>query len=96
MNNERQDSSYDGSRWDSTSKDGDDGLSNFPGAKIQNSPGKEAFPGGWGSGGSGGGGNGWSDSGGDGGGGGGWGGSGGNSKGNWGGSGASNSGGWGS
>ncbi|XP_023537141.1 transcription elongation factor SPT6 homolog isoform X2 [Cucurbita pepo subsp. pepo] len=98
-NNERPDSSYDSSRWDSSSKDGDDGLSNFPGAKIQNSPGKEAFPGGWSSGGSGGGGgNGLSDSG-SGGGGGGWGGTGGNSKGNWGGgggSGPSNSGGWGS
>lgn len=47
-NNERQDSGYGGSRWGSSTKDGDDGLSNFPGAKVQNSPGREAFPGGWG------------------------------------------------
>ncbi|KAL1352205.1 hypothetical protein HN51_016203 [Arachis hypogaea] len=46
-NNERQDSGYGGSRWSSAKKDADD-LSNFPGAKVQNSPGREAFPGGWG------------------------------------------------
>ncbi|XP_027352653.1 transcription elongation factor SPT6 homolog isoform X1 [Abrus precatorius] len=46
-NNERQDSGH-GSRWGSATKDADDGLSNFPGAKVQNSPGREAFPGGWG------------------------------------------------
>lgn len=33
----------------SSSKD-PEGWSNFPGAKVQNSPGREAFPGGWGSG----------------------------------------------
>ncbi|XP_059462274.1 transcription elongation factor SPT6 homolog isoform X3 [Corylus avellana] len=70
---ERQDPSYDGGKWgDSASKDGEDGWGNFPGAKVQNSPGREAFPGGWGSGGSG------SDNG-------GWGnGSGGADGGNWG------------
>ncbi|KAM0990765.1 hypothetical protein ACFX2C_009237 [Malus domestica] len=56
--NERQDSGYDAPAWGSDSKDGDDGLGNFPGAKIQNSPGREAFPGGWGAGGSGSGGGG--------------------------------------
>ncbi|KDP29489.1 hypothetical protein JCGZ_19328 [Jatropha curcas] len=50
--NDRQDSGYDNnSRWDSSAKDGDPGWGSFPGAKVQNSPGKEAFPGGWGSGG---------------------------------------------
>lgn len=35
-------------------------MGNFPGAKFQNSPGREAFPGGWGTGGSGSGsGSGW-------------------------------------
>ncbi|MQL71470.1 hypothetical protein Taro_003793, partial [Colocasia esculenta] len=43
-----QDTGYNSGGWGSTSKD--DGLSNFPGAKIQNSPGKERFPGGWGGG----------------------------------------------
>ncbi|KAJ1404514.1 YqgF/RNase H-like domain [Sesbania bispinosa] len=46
--NERQDSGYGAGRWGSVAKDGDDSLSNFPGAKVQNSPGREAFPGGWG------------------------------------------------
>ncbi|KAF3442193.1 hypothetical protein FNV43_RR16109 [Rhamnella rubrinervis] len=50
---ERQESGYDASRWDSVTKDGNDGWGNFPGAKVQNSPGREAFPGGWGTGGSG-------------------------------------------
>ncbi|XP_073222726.1 transcription elongation factor SPT6 homolog isoform X2 [Cicer arietinum] len=50
-NSERQDSGYGTTRWGSAPKDGDDGLSNFPGAKVQNSPGREAFPGGWGGGG---------------------------------------------
>ncbi|KAJ7976530.1 Transcription elongation factor spt6 [Quillaja saponaria] len=59
IGNERQDSGYDAPRWGSVSKDGDGGLSNFPGAKVLNSPGKEAFPGGWGTEGSGGGGSGW-------------------------------------
>ncbi|RDX68890.1 Transcription elongation factor SPT6-like protein, partial [Mucuna pruriens] len=52
-NNDRQDSGY-GGRWSSNTKDADDGLSSFPGAKVQNSPGREAFPGGWGGGGGGG------------------------------------------
>ncbi|XP_038702098.1 transcription elongation factor SPT6 homolog isoform X2 [Tripterygium wilfordii] len=57
--NERQDNSYDTtSKWDSDSKDENDGWNKFPGAKVQNSPGREAFPGGWGTGGSGGGGGG--------------------------------------
>ncbi|KAI5427477.1 Transcription elongation factor spt6, variant 2 [Lathyrus oleraceus] len=46
-------------RWGSAVKDGDDSLSNFPGAKVQNSPGREAFPGGWGGGASGGDKSGW-------------------------------------
>ncbi|KAI4348564.1 hypothetical protein L6164_009273 [Bauhinia variegata] len=50
-NNERQDSGYSSGRWGSVTKDGD-GLNNFPGAKVQNSPGREAFPSGWVSGGS--------------------------------------------
>ncbi|KAF8410945.1 hypothetical protein HHK36_003482 [Tetracentron sinense] len=78
--NERQDSGYGTSKWGSVSKDGDDGWSNFPGAKVQNSPGREAFPGGWGSGGSGSGGGGSA-----------WGGGGSGGGGNWGGAG---SGGW--
>ncbi|KAG6744633.1 hypothetical protein POTOM_051270 [Populus tomentosa] len=53
--NERQDSGYDKPRWDSGTKDKDEGWGSFPGAKVQNSPGREAFPGGWGTGGSGGG-----------------------------------------
>ncbi|XP_020220029.1 transcription elongation factor SPT6 homolog [Cajanus cajan] len=58
-NNERQDSGY-GGRWSSNNtKDADDGLSNFPGAKVQNSPGREAFPGGWGGSGGSSGGSGW-------------------------------------
>ncbi|KAK6271305.1 hypothetical protein POUND7_008403 [Theobroma cacao] len=48
---EGQDSSYDAPKWDSGAKKGDDGWGNFPGAKVQNSPGREAFPGGWGGGG---------------------------------------------
>ncbi|KAK8575678.1 hypothetical protein V6N13_033070 [Hibiscus sabdariffa] len=49
--NDRQDSSYDDTpKWDSGSpkKGDDDGWGSFPGAKVQNSPGREAFPGGWG------------------------------------------------
>ncbi|KAM7529941.1 hypothetical protein LguiB_033351 [Lonicera macranthoides] len=43
------DDRHDSHRWDS--KDGgDDGWGSFPGAKVQNSPGREAFPGGWGGG----------------------------------------------
>ncbi|XWS74617.1 hypothetical protein CRYUN_Cryun01aG0014000 [Craigia yunnanensis] len=46
--NEGQDSSYDDTpKWDSGTKKGDDNWGNFPGAKVQNSPGREAFPGGW-------------------------------------------------
>ncbi|XP_004309652.1 PREDICTED: transcription elongation factor SPT6-like [Fragaria vesca subsp. vesca] len=46
--------------WGSDAKDGNDGLGNFPGAKVQNSPGREAFPGVWGTdGSSSGGGSGW-------------------------------------
>ncbi|KAK9170565.1 hypothetical protein Syun_002705 [Stephania yunnanensis] len=72
-NRDRQESGHGSSRWGSDSKDGDDGMNNFPGAKVQNSPGREAFPGGWSSGGgSGSGGGGWSGGGGTGGGGGGW------------------------
>ncbi|KAA8517882.1 hypothetical protein F0562_015329 [Nyssa sinensis] len=74
-NNDRQDSDYGSQKWGA--KDGDDGWSSFPGAKVQNSPGREAFPGGWGGSGSGSasasGGAGWG-SGRDGGGGGSWGG----------------------
>ncbi|KAE8714781.1 4-alpha-glucanotransferase DPE2-like isoform X1 [Hibiscus syriacus] len=66
--NERQDSSYgDTPKWDSGSskKGDDDGWGSFPGAKVQNSPGREAFPGGWGASGteSGGGTGGWGASG---------------------------------
>uniref|UniRef100_A0A1D1YSQ9 Transcription elongation factor spt6 n=1 Tax=Anthurium amnicola TaxID=1678845 RepID=A0A1D1YSQ9_9ARAE len=43
--NEGQDTGYSSGRWGSGSRDDD--LSSFPGAKIQNSPGKERFPGGW-------------------------------------------------
>ncbi|XP_059668271.1 transcription elongation factor SPT6 homolog [Cornus florida] len=77
--NDRNDSDYGSQKWGA--KDGDDGWGSFPGAKVQNSPGREAFPGGWGGSGSGGagwggdsndgGGSGWSKSGGGGGGGGG-------------------------
>ncbi|CAK9170436.1 unnamed protein product [Ilex paraguariensis] len=49
--NDRQDSDYGSQKWGS--KDADDGWGSFPGAKVQNSPGREAFPGGWGGGGSG-------------------------------------------
>lgn len=96
-NNSRPDGDYSSQKWGS--KDNDDGWSNFPGAKVQNSPGREAFPGGWGSGGSGSG-SGWGSNTADSGGGGGssgsgsgWGtgGAGGNSTGEWGG----DSGGWG-
>ncbi|OAY44576.1 transcription elongation factor SPT6 homolog isoform X1 [Manihot esculenta] len=56
---DRQDSGYDNSRWDSGAKDGDRSWGSFPGAKVQNSPGREAFPGGWGTGGSDNGSSGW-------------------------------------
>ncbi|MCL7047010.1 hypothetical protein MKW94_029482 [Papaver nudicaule] len=58
VNNDRADSSYGSSRWgESGSKEGGNaGRGSFPGAKVQNSPGKEAFPGGWGGGSNGGGG----------------------------------------
>ncbi|GMH28307.1 hypothetical protein Nepgr_030150 [Nepenthes gracilis] len=60
-NSDQQDSSYGikwssdnkdghGSKWSSSeTKEGDSGWGSFPGAKVQNSPGREAFPGGWGS-----------------------------------------------
>ncbi|CAI9779565.1 unnamed protein product [Fraxinus pennsylvanica] len=63
--NDRQDSDHGSQRWGS--KDGDDGggWSSFPGAKVQNSPGREAFPGSWGGGSGGGsGGSDWGNSGG--------------------------------
>ncbi|CAA3013552.1 transcription elongation factor SPT6 homolog [Olea europaea subsp. europaea] len=46
--NERQDTDRGSQKWGS--KDGDDagGWGSFPGAKVQNSPGREAFPGSWG------------------------------------------------
>lgn len=72
------DSSY-GSKWSSDNKDGGHGSKwgsdnnkegnsgswgSFPGAKVQNAPGEEAFPGGWGSSGGGGSSSGaWGDSG---------------------------------
>ncbi|GAB4839175.1 hypothetical protein Ancab_028701 [Ancistrocladus abbreviatus] len=38
-----------GSKWGSSvNKDGDNSWGSFLGAKVQNSPGREAFPGGWG------------------------------------------------
>lgn len=40
------DDRHDSHRWDSKDS-GDDGWGSFPGAKVQNSPGREAFPGGW-------------------------------------------------
>ncbi|XP_077219251.1 global transcription factor group B1 [Tasmannia lanceolata] len=44
------DSGYGSSKWgESGPKDDDGGWGSFPGAKVQNSPGREAFPGGWGS-----------------------------------------------
>eukprot|EP00268_Persea_americana_P027117 TRINITY_DN265_c0_g1_i1.p1 TRINITY_DN265_c0_g1~~TRINITY_DN265_c0_g1_i1.p1 ORF type:complete len:1608 (-),score=448.42 TRINITY_DN265_c0_g1_i1:517-5340(-) len=52
--NDGRSSGYGSSKWGSDSKDNDDELSKFPGAKVQNSPGKEAFPGSWGGRGSGG------------------------------------------
>ncbi|KAI4378424.1 hypothetical protein MLD38_015904 [Melastoma candidum] len=48
-NHDRQDSGYEAPRWDSGNKDGGDGWGSFSSAK--NSPGKEAFSGGWGGGG---------------------------------------------
>ncbi|XP_057506714.1 LOW QUALITY PROTEIN: transcription elongation factor SPT6 homolog [Actinidia eriantha] len=44
-NSDRQDSDHGSKKWDA--KDADSGWSSFPGAKVQNSPGREAFPGGW-------------------------------------------------
>ncbi|KAL4386407.1 hypothetical protein GQ457_09G027050 [Hibiscus cannabinus] len=46
--NEGQDSSYNETPRDTGNKKGEDSWGNFPGAKVQNSPGREAFPGGWG------------------------------------------------
>lgn len=78
---ERQNSGYGTPKWDSAGKEGEDGWSNFPGAKVQNSPGREAFPGGWGTGGSGSGGSNWGGS------------ATGNGNGGWGGGGGTDSGG---
>ncbi|XP_058105794.1 transcription elongation factor SPT6 homolog [Magnolia sinica] len=51
---EGHDSGYgSSSKWGSGAKEDDNELSSFPGAKVQNSPGREAFPGGWGNSGSG-------------------------------------------
>ncbi|GAB2295631.1 Transcription elongation factor spt6 [Dionaea muscipula] len=65
------------SKWGSSdNKDGENTWQSFPGAKVQNSPGREAFPGGWSSGGGGNNDGGWGSGGGTssgGGGGGGWG-----------------------
>ncbi|XP_021745917.1 transcription elongation factor SPT6 homolog [Chenopodium quinoa] len=88
---ENKDSGH-GSKWGSDNKEGNNGSwGSFPGAKVQNAPGEEAFPGGWGSsGGAGSSGGGWGDNGSGGGGGGGssgWGGTGGD---------AGNDSGWGS
>ncbi|XAR62643.1 hypothetical protein NMG60_11017483 [Bertholletia excelsa] len=44
--NDRQDSDYGSQKW--SSKDDGGGWGSFPGAKLHNSPGREAFPGGWG------------------------------------------------
>ncbi|XP_048228432.1 transcription elongation factor SPT6 homolog [Ricinus communis] len=41
------------SKWDSVAKDSNSDWGSFPGAKVQNSPGRQAFPAGWGSGGNG-------------------------------------------
>lgn len=57
--NEGYDSGYGSSKWGSGSKDDDD-WNSFPGAKSQNTPGREAFPGGWGGSGGGGRSRGWS------------------------------------
>ncbi|KAI5659682.1 hypothetical protein M9H77_28475 [Catharanthus roseus] len=42
---DRQDSDHGNQKWGS--KDGKDGWGSFPGAKVENSPGREAFPGSW-------------------------------------------------
>ncbi|KAK6933979.1 Spt6, SH2 domain, partial [Dillenia turbinata] len=84
-NNDRRDPGYDTSNWGSSARDGDgnNGWGSFSGAKVQNSPGRESLPGGWGSSGSGSGGGGGDGGSGDTG---GWGQeSGGGSGGNWGG-----------
>ncbi|KAL3533413.1 hypothetical protein ACH5RR_006934 [Cinchona calisaya] len=92
-NNSRHDGDHNSQKWGS--KDGEDGLGGFPGAKVENSPGREAFPGGWGGGGSGSGGWGGSttDGGSSGGGGGGWGDVGGGGSNGWGGNSAGGTGG---
>ncbi|KAK8925663.1 hypothetical protein KSP39_PZI018098 [Platanthera zijinensis] len=56
-----RDSDHGNSKWGSNSNVEDGGLSNFAGAKVQDSPGRERFPGGWG-GSSGRGGGGWGSS----------------------------------
>uniref|UniRef100_A0A2P2KHS7 Transcription elongation factor spt6 n=1 Tax=Rhizophora mucronata TaxID=61149 RepID=A0A2P2KHS7_RHIMU len=54
--NDKQDTGYDSRGWDSNSKGNDEGWGRFPGAKVQNSPGRDAFSGAWGTAGSSGGG----------------------------------------
>lgn len=78
-NNDRSDSGYGAPKWGSSTKDNEESWGRFPGAKVQNSPGREAFPGGWGAGGSGTSGGGWGSD--NGGGGTGWGSGGGDSSG---------------
>lgn len=98
--NERQDSGYDAPKWDSATKDGEDGWGNFSGAKNQSTPVREALPGGWGTGGSdrggsswgGNGGNKWGDGATGSGSGGGWGNASGGAEGNWSGTGANDAG----
>ncbi|KAM0954059.1 putative tex-like protein, HTH domain superfamily [Dioscorea sansibarensis] len=46
-NNEGRDSGFGSGGWGSGQKNNDDNISSFPGAKVQNSPGREMFPGGW-------------------------------------------------
>ncbi|XP_072996636.1 transcription elongation factor SPT6-like [Typha latifolia] len=77
--NDAPDADFGSAKWGS--KEDDDGLGSFPGAKVHNSPGRERFPGGWGGGNSGHDGGSWGSSGGgrnEGSGNGTWGGSGGN------------------
>ncbi|KAH9610332.1 hypothetical protein KSS87_005321 [Heliosperma pusillum] len=45
---DRRDSGYGGSRWSAENKEVNKNWETFPGAKVQNAPGEEAFPGGWG------------------------------------------------
>lgn len=58
---DRQDSDRSSQKWGSKDSDNGGGWGDFPGAKVQNSPGRDIFSGSWGGGGSGGsgGGTGW-------------------------------------